>query len=341
METALPLPRPTRAPRIEILELKDDFVKFTLEGVDTSMANALRRVLIGETPTMAIDLVKIEENSSVLHDEFLAHRLGLIPIRVDTQEGVHGMKYNKECFCEGFCPQCSIMFTLDVNNDERDPVKIVTSSDLKTHDDKVEAVDFSSLDEYDFVRDTNPSLSTGITIVKLGPGQRVKCECIALKGISKIHSKWCPVSVATYAFDPVIELNDTVVDDLTDAQKKEFVDSCPTQVFKLDQESGKISVDKREKCMFCEECIKVGEKWKKSVEEDNIVSIGTKPNRFIFSVETTGALKPDECVFSALKVLQDKLSVIESHLAQIQAQGLERVELRPGQAAFEDTGGFI
>lgn len=71
---------PKRQPKIEIMEMKPDSMTFVLSKTDTSVANALRRVMISEVATMAIDLVEIEENSSVLTDEFIAHRLGLIPL---------------------------------------------------------------------------------------------------------------------------------------------------------------------------------------------------------------------------------------------------------------------
>ena len=70
--------------KAEILELKSDEVTFFLSNTHISLANALRRVVIAETPTMAIDLVEIEVNTSVLHDEFLAHRIGLLPLASKT-----------------------------------------------------------------------------------------------------------------------------------------------------------------------------------------------------------------------------------------------------------------
>lgn len=59
---------------------------FDLIGVDAPIANALRRILISEVPTMAISTVYISNNTSILPDEVLAHRLGLIPILADPRE---------------------------------------------------------------------------------------------------------------------------------------------------------------------------------------------------------------------------------------------------------------
>ena len=85
-------------PPIEILDSQDGILKFKISRIDVSVANALRRTMIAEVETLAITTVTIEENSGVLHDEFLAHRLGLVPFRhVRGLAGIREMKLNRLC----------------------------------------------------------------------------------------------------------------------------------------------------------------------------------------------------------------------------------------------------
>ena len=71
-------------------------MQFELHRVDLSVANALRRIMIAEVPTLTIDLVEVRENTSALHDEFVAHRLGLIPLVSDM---VDNFISSEECAC--------------------------------------------------------------------------------------------------------------------------------------------------------------------------------------------------------------------------------------------------
>ena len=134
-----------RNPSIVVTKLRDDKVKFVLQGTDSSVANALRRVIIAEVPSFAIDTVTINDNSSVLHDEFIAHRLGLVPLRWKGRGPTGEAKliqeqypFPDECDCDlsfsDVCPKCSVELRLRVENlndaDGGDNVT-VTTQDLQ------------------------------------------------------------------------------------------------------------------------------------------------------------------------------------------------------------------
>ena len=64
----------SRLPDLKIRELRESYCEFVLSSTDVSVANALRRVMLVDVPTIAVDLVEIEQNTTVLNDEFIAHR---------------------------------------------------------------------------------------------------------------------------------------------------------------------------------------------------------------------------------------------------------------------------
>lgn len=72
--------------QIIVTKLNEECIDFDLIGVDAAIANALRRILLAEVPTVAVETVWIAVNTSIIQDEVLAHRIGLIPLRIDPSK---------------------------------------------------------------------------------------------------------------------------------------------------------------------------------------------------------------------------------------------------------------
>ena len=83
-------------PTVRIRELKKDRVNFVLGNVDLAFANSLRRVVMADIPSIAIDMVEIEINTTVLPDEFIAHRLGMVPLISSNCD--EAIRYTRVCF---------------------------------------------------------------------------------------------------------------------------------------------------------------------------------------------------------------------------------------------------
>lgn len=291
-----------RFPTVRIREMKPDYMKFELRDTDASIANALRRVMLAEVPTVAIDLVEIEVNSTVLNDEFIAHRLGLIPL---TSSRAMEMRFSRDCDAcdgDGQCEFCSVEFHLSVRCDS-DQTLDVTSADLRSVDPKVIPVDEANL--------TRPGVedsfdNKGIIIVKLRRGQELRLRAIARKGIGKDHAKWSPGATVTFMYEPEIHINEDLMDTLTYEEKLEWIESSPTKVFGIDPNTRQVVVIDPEAYTYDDEVIKKAE----AMGKPGLVEIYGREDSFIFTVETTGAITAYELVINALDVLKQKLDAV-------------------------------
>jgi len=160
---------------LEIIKKDSQKISVKLKGVPIQYANALRRICLNGVPVFAIDTVDIIENSSVLPDEGLAHRLGLIPISTDLSRFNEPSKC--DCDSESGCSNCKVMLVLDTG--ESDVTRTVLSNELSSEDDSIKPI------------------SDKISIVQLAPGQRVKVECYARLGRGTDHAKWNSANIST------------------------------------------------------------------------------------------------------------------------------------------------
>lgn len=144
----------------KILEKRPDSIKFLVSGVDVPFANALRRTILSEVPTFAVDEVEFLENDSALFDEIIAHRLAMIPLTTPHERfSLDALELDD--------------YTVTLSLEAEGP-GMVYSGDLKSSDEDV--------------KPANPN----IPIVKLAEGQRLTFNAYARLGRGKDHAKWQP-----------------------------------------------------------------------------------------------------------------------------------------------------
>ena len=322
-------------PEIKIIDLKKDTIEFRLLNTDLAFANSLRRVIISEVPTIAVDMVEVKENTSPLFDDFIVHRIGLVPL---VSDDVDNYKFPLQCSCKDGCKECNVNFIISkkCDNSYKEDTIEVTSDDIipLNQECKVKPVKY---DDYPIV------------LTKLKKGQSINMSLTAKKGIGKIHAKWSPVCTCVMKQVPNVKILDNeFMQKLDEKYKKEFCESCPSKVFKYDKDE--IIIDKSEKCTYCEEClIKIQDLIKKKdktafnkfIEEKKkegmndkdiekikmnqgpslnfreIIKIEPKANEFLFKVESTGALSPQKIVIEAFNILTQKFKSIDVILNEI------------------------
>jgi DNA-directed RNA polymerase subunit D len=136
---------------VEFVERSDREARFLVRGISPAFANGIRRAMIADVPTFSIDTVRVIENSSVMFDEQIGLRLGLVPLTTDLDDFEIGDE---------------VTLSIDVSGPET-----AYSGDLVSSDPMVEAAD------------------DNIPVIDLKDGQRLEVEADAVLDRGREHAK--------------------------------------------------------------------------------------------------------------------------------------------------------
>ncbi|KAJ3830194.1 DNA-directed RNA polymerase [Lentinula raphanica] len=303
---------------VRLHRLSQRSIEFDLIGVDASIANAFRRIMIAEVPTIAIDDVYVFNNTTVIHDEILAHRLGLIPLNVDptqmdtledgdspTDRNTLEFRINLECSWKDSKGKSTSATPTD---DER----YVNHQLLSKHLQWIPAGE-----QLEKLKTAGP-LNGDIVLAKLRPGQAVEMVLHAKKGQGKDHAKWSPVATATYRLHPNIVITKPIPFERAEEFKKCFSPG----VVKVDKKKRAVQIDRdhMRNDTVSREVLRDPE-FKDSVELSRI------RDWFIFSVESESAYKPEQLLPEAIGIMKEKIAAMKA----------AAMELLGGEGGGEDV----
>ena len=136
---------------VTFIERGEREARFLVRGVTPAFANGIRRAMIADVPTLSIDSVRVIENSSVMFDEQIGLRLGLIPLTTPVGDFEIGEE---------------VTLALDVEGPDT-----AYSGDLVSNDDLVEPAE------------------PDVPIIELKEGQRLELEADAVLDTGREHAK--------------------------------------------------------------------------------------------------------------------------------------------------------
>ena len=206
---------------IKVLKESNENLNFVLKDIDYVYVNTLRRIMLSEIPILAIKSVKFIKNTSALFDEAIAHRLGLIPLKMSSTYNL-----TEKCSCKGEgCAKCQSNITLNCEG----PLTAY-ASDLKFKDPDIKPV--------------HPK----IPIVKLHKGQELEIEAVVTLGKGRYHAKYAPGHIY-YKGYPKIKIGEKC------NNCGECVKEYPKNILII--ESKKLKTQNIEDCHLCDACVDI------------------------------------------------------------------------------------
>ena len=294
------------------VDVSDEIV-FQMIGVDASIANAIRRIMLVEIPVMAVEKVCVRNNTSVMQDEVLAHRLGLIPIGAmanefeyrDANSALHGTEHDTlefvlrvRCRKNPHCCDAQVNDSDHIYVDDRITTRYLEWVPRGSQRQRLSGP-------------IGPAFNN-ILLTRLIPGQELDLQLFCVKGIAKDHAKFSAVATASYRLMPHITLLKPVRGKLADALQSCFT---PGVIGVCESSDG----DKEAYVADSSRDTLAREALQHPMIKD-CVKIECVRDHFIFSVESAGQMRPENVLMQAFSVLEDKCTKILSQLENEAAQ---------------------
>ncbi|PNH10528.1 DNA-directed RNA polymerase II subunit RPB3 [Tetrabaena socialis] len=271
---------------------------FSIKGVDLALVNALRRAIIAEVQTAAFcfdpetqsNTVDIKVNTSVLHNEFIGHRLSLIPVHLTENETLD--------VAEG---RAQYEFSLQRKNDGGTPID-VTSGDFvgSLNGEPLSADVIARM----FPRD--PFTQDHILIIRLKSGsggdeEEIDATCQLRMGCGKDHSRWTPSSVCSLG-NKIDEVKAAAALD-EEVKKARAMNATEEEVDRIVHDF---------KCMGRHRCYLINEHG--------------DPAEFLFKLRSECGLRPTYLVFNGLNILQERVQLLAKNIRDANAPDPAKVE---------------
>ncbi|KAI8612509.1 DNA-directed RNA polymerase [Chytriomyces sp. MP71] len=300
--------------KVVVSKKEADNLEFDLIGLDASIANAFRRCLISEVPTVAIENVFVLNNTSIVHDEILAQRLGLVPIKVDPR------LFQFKALDEEATDLNTLVFKMSVK------AKPISKATKAEHGDIIADDNTNVLSkdliweaqgdqEYRLAEDPPRPVHNDIVLAKLRPGQEIDLEVHCQKGIGKEHAKWSPVATASYRLLPEIQILSPIIG--ADAVKfQKCFSEGVVEIFKNSNGEKEARVINARKDTVSREVLR-------HKEFDGKVRLTRVRDHFIFNIESTGILPPEMLFTEAVQVLINKAKRVKEALTELTGDVME------------------
>ncbi|KAG6841339.1 hypothetical protein C0991_012164 [Blastosporella zonata] len=286
--------------KVQVQRLSQRSIEFDLVGVDASIANAFRRILMAEVPTVAIEHVYVWNNTSVIQDEVLAHRIGLIPLNIDPammeMRGPDDVPMDRN----------TIIFKIQVvcERNHAAPKDTTNPAQLyKNHELLSSHLTWEPAGEQEDVFAEKPPAPTNpnIVLAKLRPGQAVEMELHAVKGVGKDHAKFSPVATASYRLLPHINIKQAIPPHLAEKFQKCFAPG----VVNINPRTKEVTIDK-----YNVRKDTVSREVLRHPEFTDMVELGRVRDHFLFNIESEGAYEPERLLPEAIRIMREKISVL-------------------------------